>query len=312
MNEFKQFFKRKSLENLKDQVSGLESFYETKIGPESIRESIISSDLEKLKNSFPRAYQDYLFFLRDEAFLKNFPDINKNNKGIFEKSKITFLPTATRGNSFKISFSESVRVIKPLESPAEKNIAVLASGLSIGPKQHKSKKGYLQEEFINGTPLLNLEDVKCTPEFMESLGKKFMKALRYLHEKNILVNDQILTDDFGKSHMIIDINENVRFIDFGASINIESFPDISNDEVFSLMRTDPYMMFQIDDILSADEEEKNKKIRGYRDHVLSQYKTKEDIIRWKDMQLLNEGFMFLQHRLPNVHSFIKGIKTELL
>jgi hypothetical protein len=39
---------------------------------------------------------------------------------------------------------------------------------------------------------------------MKTLGVGFGQALKKLHDNNILYNEQLLTDDFGKSHIIID------------------------------------------------------------------------------------------------------------
>ena len=58
------------------------------------------------------------------------------------------------------------------------------------------------------------------------------------------------------------------------------------------------------------DDETKEQIQGYRDAILSQYTTKEAIIQARDMQLLNEGLYFLQNRIPNVQSFIEGIKEQ--
>ena len=303
-------FRSKTPEELDNQLGRVESLLGNKIEPESIRAELLSLDLDELKKRYPREYQSYSSVLRTEANLLHFPDMDRNAHGDIEKPKINLLPAGARGYGFKVNFSDSSHVIKPLESLAEKDIADRAATLGIGPKQFKTKEGFLHEEFIDGTPLLKIDKEKCTPEYMENLGQKFTQALKKLHENNILVNDQILTDDFGKSHMIVDKNGETRFIDFGASIDVSEFPNISDDAVLSLMRTDPFMAFRMGNVSGASEEEKKTEIQGYRENILSQFKTKEDIIQWKDIQLLNEGLSFLQSRLPNTQSFIQGIKKE--
>lgn len=300
----------KTPKQLDQQLTKLESFFGNTIKPENLRKELLSKSFDEIKNTYPDAYRSYFSILKTEANLQHFPDVDKNSAGEYEKPKVGFLPTTTRGNSFKLNFSDSAHVIKPLESTAEKNIAITADTLGIGPKQFKSKENFLHEEFIDGVPLLELTDEQCTPEFMEKLGQKFSRALRTLHENNILVNDQIITNDFGKSHTIIDKAGEVRFIDFGAAVDITDYPNITDEEVLSLMRTDSFMMFRIDSILTSTKEEQADYIQGYRENILAQYKTKEDIINWKDTQLLYEGISFLGSRLPNVGSFVTGITKE--
>lgn len=301
-------FRIKTPEELNNQLSGVESLIGNKIQPENKRAEVLSLSLDELKENYPKEYQTYFSVLKTEAELLHFPDVPKS----VEKPKINLLPVGARGVCFKVNFQDTSHIIKPLESLGEKSIADKASDLGVGPKQFKTKDGFIHEEFIDGTPLLKIEKEKCTPEYMESIGQKFTQALKKLHENNILVNDQILTDDFGKSHMIIDKNGEARFIDFGASVDLSNFPNITDEEVVSLMRTDPFMAFRMHNVLNASEEEIKNEVKGYRENILSQLKTKEDIIQMKDFQLLNEGLSFLNNRLPNVQSFIEGIKKELI
>ncbi len=241
-----------------------------------------------------------------------FPEIYER---VYEKKEIPEIygiRAGARGGDaiIKIEFSDISYMIKRLESNAEKNISKKASELGIGPKQFKTLEGYLNEEFIDGTPLLELDKEKCTPEFMKNIGEKFAQNLKVLHENNILVNDQILSDDNSKSHMIIEKEDTVRFIDFGASVSMENFPNFSDDEVLSLMRSDPFMVMKMLNFSNLSEEELNIETNGYRTHILSQYKTKKEFIDNRDMQLLNEGLYFLSQRLPNVNSFAEGVKNE--
>lgn len=303
-------FSYKKPEELDNQLSRVEALVNRKIEPENIRAELLSMDINDIKNKYPLEYKTYLNILQTEAALLHFPDTDLDKS--IEKPQINLLSAGARGEAFKINFIDGDHVIKPLESSAEKDIANIVSNLGIGPKQFKTKEGYLHEEFIDGTPLLLLEDEKCTPEYMESLGQKFAQALNKLHENDILVNDQILTDDFNKSHMIIDKKGEVRFIDFGASVNMSNFPNFSDEEVMSLMRTDPFMAFRMHNMLEASQEENNLEIKGYRENILSRLETKEDLIKMKDNQLLNEGLYFLQSRLRNVSFFIKGIQKELV
>ncbi len=299
-------FPKKSPEKLNHQLSNAENMLGGKIESDK-RASMLGLNPEELKHLYPKMYEQYLSALRDEAQLLHFPGIDKDLST--EKPVITHLGANARGYGFKIEFSDESHVIKPFESDTEQVIAHKAADLGIGPKQFPSKEGFLHEEFIEGTPLLKLDPTQCTPEFMKSLGQKTMQTLKTLHENNILVNDQILTDDNSKSHFILDKEGNVRFIDFGASINFEHFPNLSDDEVVSLMRTDMmYKMFRLQGFLQASPEEKAVEIQGYRETILSQITTKEQLIHTKDTQFLYEGMGFLGHRLPNVESFKEGVE----
>ena len=301
-------FINKTSEELDNQLSRVESIIDNKIQPEKKRSEMLSMSLSELQENYPKEYQTYAAILKTEAELLHFPDVPES----VEKPKINLLQAGARGACFKINFQDTSHIIRPIESAAEKGIADKASNLGIGPKQFKTRDGFIHEEFIDGTPLLRIEKEQCTPEYMESLGQDFARALNKLHENDILVNDQILTDDFGKSHMIIDNNGKTRFIDFGASVYLSDFPKITDEEVMSLMRTDPFMAFRLHSGINASEEDIKNEVKGYRKNILSQVKTKEDIIQMKDLQLLNEGLSFLNNRLPNVRFFIEGIKKELV
>lgn len=294
----------KTPEKIENQLSNAESILGGKL-KEPMRSEILGMTLEEIKTKYPDKYAHYLGTLKNEAIILHFPDMNIERN---ENAKISLLSAGARGYGFKIETKNGLHVIKPLETLIEKDISKTAGELGVGPKQFATQEGFIHEEFIEGTPILKLKPEECTPEYMESIGQKFAKALKKLHEKNIIVNDQILTDDFGKSHMIIDKDGEVRFIDFGASIDITNFPAIPDEAVMSLMRTDPLMSFRIYDLNNASEDEKKKEIDGYRENILSQFDTKEELIQWKDGQLLHEGLSFLQNYIPNVRSFYKGIQ----
>jgi len=300
--------RKKTPKELDAQLKRVETFLGVSI-PKNDRDEILLRRVDELATEYSRFYLSYFSTLQLESRLLHFPGLPKELLKGQERPVIAKLLSATRSCAFKITFSDNTkRVIKALESRQESVIAEIVSGLGIGPKQYPTEEGFLHEEFIEGTPLLMLEDKTCTPEFMESLGGKFAEALKKLHQHNILVNDQILADDFGKSHMIIDNKGDVRFVDFGASINMAHFPELSNDDVVSIMRTDPFMMFSLHGFLGASEKEMAQKIAGYREHVLGAIKTKADLVGMKDFQMLGEGLLFLQGRLPHVGFFAQGVR----
>jgi len=277
-----QFPQQKNSDQLKQQIAQGAIFGGSEFMSKNMPDLLKMSE-DELKTKYPEQYEDYLSVLR----------ANKEE-----------LPATTRGFCVKITDGEKVYIAKALESSFEGGIAQKVADLNIGPKQFNALPGTMREEFIKGTPLLELPEEKCTPEFMKQLGIQTAQNLKKLHENDILVNDQILTNDLGKSHFILDENEKVRFIDFGASIDLKDYPRISDEAVYSLMRTDPMAGFVL---YGISQEELPQKIQEYREVVLSQYPKKEDIINVKDTQLLHEGLSFLSRRLPNVNTFAQGI-----
>lgn len=174
-----------------------------------------------------------------------FPEIYERIYIKKEVPQLYKLGTETRASAVKIDFADRSYIVKVMESSPEIPMSAKAGKLGIGPQQFTSLKDYLTEEFIDGTPLLKLDEATCTPEYMKALGIEFGQALKTLHDNDILCNDQLLTNDFGKSHTIIDKSGKIRFIDFGASIDLSHFPDFSDEEVYSLLRTDSNFSFHL-------------------------------------------------------------------
>jgi len=225
----------------------------------------------------------------------------------YEMPKVSILPTLGRGENAceKIEFHDQTFIVKPLESSAEKTIAQKVSDLNIGPKQFESLSNYLVEEFLEGNLLTRIKAQRCTPEFMKNIGIQLGKHLKTLHENNILVNDQILSDDYSRSHLMVADDGSIKIIDFGASIDLTDFPNLTDEEVFSLIRTNPGGASGI-----RNEQAMRYAIKRYREEELSKIKNSQQLIRIKDEQLLNEGLGFLSQRLPNVEYLIQGLKES--
>ena len=133
-----------------------------------------------------------------------FPEIYERIYIKKEVPQLYTMGTGTRASAVKIHFADRSYIVKFMESSAEIPMSAKAGKLGVGPQQFTSLNNYLTEEFIDGTPLLELDKDTCTAEYMKTLGVKFGKALKALHDNDILCNDQLLTNDFGKSHTIID------------------------------------------------------------------------------------------------------------
>ncbi len=224
-----------------------------------------------------------------------------------EMPHVSILPTLGRGENAceKIEFPDQTFIVKPLESTTEKAIAQKASDLNIGPKQFETLRNYIVEEFLEGNLLTRIKPERCTPEFMKNIGIQLGKHLKILHENNILVNDQILSDDYSRSHLMVADDGSVKIIDFGASIDLTNFPNLTDEEVFSLIRTNPGGASGI-----RNEQAMRDAIQRYRLEDLSEITNSQQLIQIKDIQLLNEGFGFLSQRLPNVEYLMQGFKES--
>lgn len=231
---------------------------------------------------------------------------------VFVKKEIPIFEVVATGerqmSASKVTFQDSAFIIKKIENPEEPKIAGIVAETNSAPKQFETLSGYLTEEFIDGQKITNLDPKLCTPEFMFELGKKFGIGYKKIHEKDIVINDQLLQNDFGKSHTIITPEGEIRFIDFGAAVHVSEYPNISNESIYNLMRTDPMIALSIAGISN---EELPKAINHYRNQFLKLYPDKESLIRNRDGELLSQGLHFLSFSLPNVEAFSDGIMNSL-
>jgi len=228
-----------------------------------------------------------------------FPVISERISQNNERPKVEAIQAGARGRVLKASFEDMAYIIKPLENSQESAIAKSMAEIGVGPEQYESINGYITEKFIEGDAINRVNSDKCTPEFMEMIGQKMGDTVKRIHEKGILINDQLFSDDSGKSHTIIGPEGDVHLIDFGASINLANFPEISDENVYLIIRSDTFASFSLGMISDQDLPSFMGK---YRQDVLSQFKTKEEVIDRYDGQLIHEGFSFLSQRIQNVGS----------
>ncbi len=249
-------------------------------------------------------------YIRNYSAVVLFPEIYERVYEKKEKPDITQLSAATRDRVLKVAFSDKSYVVKSAENGNEIQIANKMAELGVGPKQYHSLIGYLTEEYIEGRTISKLDPKIATKEYMHELGIKIGKALKKIHDLGIVVNDQLLVDDFGKSHTIILDSSEIKFIDFGASVNVSKFPNITDDDVFNLMRTDPMMMFQLNHsgVLSIDKVKPD--IEKYRRFLMLKYKTSKQLIEAVDYQLIGEGTKFLGNNLENTYELYHAIIQE--
>lgn len=227
-----------------------------------------------------------------------------------EHVEVSPVKTTTRPGGLKVVFDDKSYVIKSLENKNESDVARIASDIGVGPRQFESINGNLTEEWIEGDLIAKLNPEQCTPEYMEELGVKIGSAIKKLHDKNIVINDQLLRDDFGKSHILVNANHEVTFIDFGASVDLSKFPDLTDDQTYSLMYSDPFARMSLGNV--EDSNQTQNAIRDYKKYLLDTYTTKEELIQGIDFQRLGEGLHFLGYELPNIGSLQNGIRTGLV
>ncbi|MEI6850876.1 MAG: hypothetical protein WCK26_02835 [Candidatus Saccharibacteria bacterium] len=256
--------------------------------------SISDTILEKIQG-------DPLF--SDFSVAMFFPVIGERISKNGEKPVVETLRTGTRGNALKVSFEDCAYVIKQIENSNEPVVIAQLAEIGIGPEQHESLSGYITETFVEGTAINQLEAERCTPEFMEEIGVKIGEAIKQIHAKSILINDQLFSDDMGKSHTIIGPNGEVTFIDFGASVDLAEFPAISDEATYLIMRSTFAGAFGLRS--AHNDDEALAMVVDFREKVLSEY-TADEAIKLYDGQLINEGFGFLNARIPNVDEMAKA------
>lgn len=234
-----------------------------------------------------------------------FPVICERILQTSERPTIEPVNAGTRERVIKAVFEDGAYIIKSLENSQEPAVAKLMAEIGVGPEQFQSIEGYITERFVEGQAVNRIESDKCTPEYMDKLGFDIGEAVKKIHEKGILINDQLLSDDFGKSHTIVGLDGKICFVDFGASVDLNNFPEISDEAVRLIIRSDAYASLKLG---MLSEQDLPAFIDHYRQNVLSRYKTKEEVIDRYDGQLIGEGFSFLSQRVPNVGSLAVGFQ----
>ena len=143
---------------------------------------------------------------------------------------------------------------------------------------------------------------------MECWGRQIGLGIKKLHEKNILINEQLLRNNSSDSHTIVTPESSVRFIDFGRSVDVSKFPELSNEDTYTLLQTDPFGTMHIGD---KSGEDLVNELHEYLSFLKQKYASKEDLIQDRDNLLTEEGLISLGQILPNVDSLRTGIMSVL-
>ena len=199
--------------------------------------------------------------------------------------------SGNRGYTFLFRHPVKNLVIKPVQSSRESEIADIAAELGVGPMQYTTLDGFLTEEFLQGKPFSQLRDSETTPKKMYELGRKAAIILNKLHSREIFYNDTTLTDDMGRSHLMV-AEPNPKLFDYGVALRLNNHPNLTDEEVFNYTQTLPGINFSLAFDRSPDKI--NTLIMRFRPQVVGL--SKQDIMM-RDLELILEGLHFATFRL---------------
>jgi len=194
-------------------------------------------------------------------------------------------------------------VVKPTQNSREQEVAQIADELGIGPKQYVSLDGFLTEQFVEGKPFSRLDGDRTSADRIYSLGRRIGEILLKLHSRDIYYNDTILTDDFGRSHVIVPETAPAVLLDYGVALRLDRHPNLTDEEVFNFARTLPMVTMLLG--TRPLKEEVQSLVQQYRPKL--QTATREQILA-RDIGFINEGLTFAVYRLGNhiVQPFLRG------
>jgi len=198
-------------------------------------------------------------------------------------------------------------VIKPIQNSREPEIAQIADELGVGPKQYASLDGFLTEEFIEGDLFSELSGDRTSNDNMYTIGKRIGEILSKLHSRDVYYNDTILSDDFGRSHVIVPETSPAILFDYGVALRLNKHPNFTDEEVYNYAKTLPIINMFLE--MQPSQEQVQKLVQVYRPQLQSA--TKEQIMD-RDIDFINEGLTFAVHRLGShiVEPFLKGFKES--
>jgi tRNA A-37 threonylcarbamoyl transferase component Bud32 len=198
----------------------------------------------------------------------------------------------TRGRIAIVLAEDQGLVVKPMQNQREDEIARIAGGLGVGPRQRPSLPGFLTEEFIPGRFFTELPPEEVSAEAMYRLGHTLGSMLARLHASQVFYNDAALSDPSGRSHLLVFPNGDCRFIDFGVSLLLDRHPQLSREEVYNFARTLP--MFHILSRMGMDREEMGRFLDEYRQRLA---RTSKAEIMARDLRFTREGLSLAARRM---------------
>ena len=219
----------------------------------------------------------------------------------------TFVDGGNRGLVAIIKHPMKNIVIKPVQSSREQEIARASDELGVGPRQLPILDHYITEEFVEGEHFSRLRGERASEEEMYKIGKRVGEILTKLHSKGIYYNDTILSDDMGRSHVIVPENTPAILFDYGVALNVNKHPDFSDEEVFDFARTIPGVNIFSGD--SPNKEQIEMLVNDFRPKIKEL--TKEHILD-RDFHFIHEGIWFARSRIGDsmAQPFLRGFNES--
>ena len=204
-----------------------------------------------------------------------------------------------------IKHSTKKVIIKPTQNSREQEVAQIADELGVGPKQYVSLDGFLTEEFIEGDLFSKLRGDRTSNDNMYNIGRRMGGILSRLHSRDVYYNDTILTDDLGRSHVIVPETSPAVLFDYGVALRLNQHPNFTDEEVYNFARTLPMVSMFLG--VQPSQEQVQTLVQEHRPKL--QIATKEQIID-RDIDFINEGLTFATYRLGNhiIEPFLRGFK----
>ena len=103
--------------------------------------------------------------------------------------------------------------------------------MGIGPKQYVSLDGFLTEQFVEGELFSRLRGDRTSSDNIYNIGRRMGEILSRLHSRDIYYNDTILTDDLGRSHVIVPEASPAFLFDYGVALRLNGHPNFTDEEV---------------------------------------------------------------------------------
>ena len=284
-----------------------------------------NQEVDTLRNEFKnRQISNYLypfiglFAANPELYRKISEDNRANKYSLFGFFPETFELVYGSEVSPEISFDGGNRgivgvikhpkkkvVIKPIQNSREYEVAQIADELEVGPKQYATLDGFLTEEFVEGDLFSRLRENRTSTDCMYNIGRKIGEILIKLHSREIYYNDTILTDDFGRSHVMVQETSPAILFDYGVALRLNKYPNFSDEEICNFARTLPMVNMFLE--TQPSQEQIQKLVRQYSPQL--QNSTKEQIMS-RDIDFINEGLTLATYRLGNhvFEPFLRGFK----
>lgn len=209
--------------------------------------------------------------------------------------------SGTRGNVARFQHPDGDYIVKPYQSTDERIIAPKAGEWGFGPKQFPSIRNIMTEEFVQGVEMTKLRGDNALPEeVLSEMGIKLGRIFRKMAEEDIYYND-LIADDFAKSHVIVGDDREPRLIDFGVALNVSDPRTFTDEQVWQYIRTMPphNFVWQIDGnyIRSAVADE-GPSVRA----------TDKEAMLARQLRLIHQSMSFMRIRIGDgaVESITRG------